>query len=313
MEQPTPTSSKRFWRVYEGNAMKTSLLISHAITSLHFGTGAGLSDIDQPTARELASGLPIAPGSSLKGCLRDRCADEQTATEVFGPREKPEEHAGSLQVHDLRLLCLPIRSLKGVFAWVTAPYALERLNRDLDLCGLPAVPIPSLPDVAQCIVGADSALPLEPRGADIVLQDFDLTATPDTTGTIAALVSTLAVVAPAAGRRLCVVHDDVLTFFCSASLQVDARIALGEQSKTVKKGGLWYEESLPPETIMVAPITAAPPKKVSKTDDEIMSTVTSLIARPIQAGGNASTGRGLLRLRLAGTASESTGGSHANA
>ncbi len=277
--------------------MNTSLLISHAITSLHFGTGAGLSDIDQPTARELATGLPIGPGSSLKGCLRDQCADEETAKVVFGPKLKPEEHAGSLQVHDLRLLCLPIRSLKGVFALVTAPYVLTRLNRDLDLCGLSPVPIPPIASVSDCIVGTDTLLSLKVNQTEtVVIQDFDLTATADSTGAITDLAARI--LAPGAEQRLCIVHDDVMSFFCSASLQVDARIALDDESKTVRRGGLWYEESLPPETIMVAPITVAPTRKVKKTDEEILETVRLLIAKPIQTGGNASIGRGLLKLRM---------------
>lgn len=283
--------------------MKTSLRISHAITSLHFGIGEGLSDIDLPTAREIATGLPIGPGSSLKGCLRDQCEDAKKAQAIFGPdQSRAEEHVGSLQLTDLRLLCLPVRSLRGVFGLVTAPYVLERFNRDLELCGLPVLSIPSIARPEQCLVGDDSVLSLQHGGAvAVVLQDLDISSRTDP-AFITDLSGRLAGIVPQASRRLCIVHDDVMSFFCATSLQVDARIALDDDSKTVKAGALWYEESLPPETIMAAVATAAPSRKVAMTDDAIMTALDALIERPLQVGGDATTGRGLVHLRRIGGA-----------
>ena len=43
------------------------------------------------------------------------------------------KHAGALSLTDARILAFPVRSLKGVFAWVTCPAVLGRLNRDLKL------------------------------------------------------------------------------------------------------------------------------------------------------------------------------------
>src|SRR5205823_6002920 len=62
---------------------------------------------------------------------------------LFGPPSaNAAEFAGALSVTDARLAAFPVRSLKGVFAWVTCPTVLDRLARDADLAGLPAV----LPD-----------------------------------------------------------------------------------------------------------------------------------------------------------------------
>ena len=69
--------------------MTASLVFLHAYTPLHSGTGQGVESIDLPIARERATGLPVVPGSSIKGCLRDTIplTDEEKAA-VFGPEEE---------------------------------------------------------------------------------------------------------------------------------------------------------------------------------------------------------------------------------
>src|SRR5437762_11417803 len=110
--------------------MNARLTFVHTLSPLHAGTGQGVGVIDLPIAREKATGIPYLPGSSLKGTLRDLCT-HQRKEDVFGPpTSNAGDYAGSAQFSDQRLLLLPIRSLKGTFAWVTSPYLLERLSRD---------------------------------------------------------------------------------------------------------------------------------------------------------------------------------------
>ena len=125
--------------------MTHCLLLIHALSSLHPGTGQGVGAIDLPIAREKATGIPFVPGSTIKGVLRElsETKDPSKTTPVFGPpTANAEEHAGSLQISDARLLLLPVRSMAGTFAWVTSPYILRRLMRDATaLAGpLPADP-----------------------------------------------------------------------------------------------------------------------------------------------------------------------------
>src|SRR5712692_8408987 len=127
------------------------LTFVHALSPLHAGTGQGAGIIDLPIAREKATGLPFLPGSSLKGPLRARCKPEY-ARQVFGPEaadmQTENNHASSAQFSDQRLLLLPIRSLAGTFAWVTSPYVLRRLARDIEdaQIDLPDKPIPVIQD-----------------------------------------------------------------------------------------------------------------------------------------------------------------------
>src|SRR5262245_12866022 len=73
-----------------------------------------------------------------KGGRRDRADATMELNVAFGPPTAgSSEFAGALSVTDARLLAFPVRSLKGVFAWVSCPAVLERLQRDAALAGQP--------------------------------------------------------------------------------------------------------------------------------------------------------------------------------
>jgi CRISPR-associated protein Cmr4 len=120
--------------------MVAKLMLLHAETPMHPGAGSALGTVDLPVARERHTGFPLIPGSSLKGVLRDKCANGNPKDEkvfaVFGPdTEGAAKHAGALSLTDARLLAFPLRSLSGLFAWVTCPAVLERFLRDLRIVG----------------------------------------------------------------------------------------------------------------------------------------------------------------------------------
>lgn len=107
--------------------MDAKLLLVQAISPLHAGTGQGVGVIDLPIAREKATQIPFLPGSTIKGVFRDACNDNGLRTKVFGPdTNNADLHAGAVTFTDARLLLLPVRSLRGVFAWVTSPLLLRR-------------------------------------------------------------------------------------------------------------------------------------------------------------------------------------------
>ena len=115
----------------------------HALTPLHVGAGRGVGYIDLPILREKVTNLPLVPGSAIKGVFADKhsATDEKRQSDpifraAFGisdPRGGAEAGAnsGSLVFSDARLVCLPVRSLYGTFAWCTSPLILQRLHRDL--------------------------------------------------------------------------------------------------------------------------------------------------------------------------------------
>ncbi len=289
--------------------MNARLIFVHAVSPLHAGTGQGVGVIDLPIAREKATGLPFLPGSSLKGTLRDSCASGDTRLTIFGPdTTNAEDYAGAAQFSDQRLLLLPVRSLAGTFAWVTSPYLLRRFARDARDARAVALPatIPEPASVGQCgVVAGDCDLVIAGSQRRLILEDLDLEAMqqdavtqwarwigesvfPDDTDWQGML-----------SARFCVVHDDVLNFLLETATEITARVKLIENAKTVQKGGLWYEEALPTETVLAGLVVATPVEKRPIKADDLFDELRSLTRQTLQFGGKATVGRGLCRVQIA--------------
>lgn len=286
--------------------MNARLYFVHALSPLHAGTGQGSGVIDLPIAREKATGLPFLPGSSVKGVLRDG-SDTTLRTAVFGPDTiNASDHAGAIQLADARLLLLPVRSLRGTFAWVTSPYVLQRFERDARDVGISDLPaLPQIDSNDSCAITTASVLKLEVRGSErVVLEDLDLRPSPSET--VASWATWLAQHAlggePALqsliAGRLCIVHDDLLNFLLSTALEVTARVRLKPDAKTVDSGALWYEEALPAETVLAGLVAATPNAKGGATAKQVFGVVASASEHALQFGGKATVGRGLCRIRL---------------
>lgn len=285
--------------------MHSKLLVIHALTPLQPGTGQGLGVIDLPIAREVATGLPYLPGSSFKGVLRDRCGNNGDCAKLFGPEtDNASDHAGMVQFTDMRLLLLPVRSLAGTFAWVTSPFVLHRFVRDCQMAGLTPPTAPSISDIERTAVTPNSALFIEQN--EVVLEDLLLKQ--ETTANLSGDNGWASFLADhlfpgdtgwqeTLKTHLCLVHDDALSFLLETATEVVARIRLQDESKTVAKGGLWYEEMLPAETILTGLTVAQQIHKTGLTPAEALTKVGKLLTPPIfQFGGNATIGRGLCRL-----------------
>ena len=284
--------------------MRAKLLFLHALSPLHAGTGQGVGAIDLPIAREKGTDIPIVPGSSLKGVLRDACAalhNDDTCVRIFGPdTDKAHEHAGAVVLTDLRLVALPVRSLAGVFAWVSSPFLLQRLTRDAQLAGQSSVPAkPKLSDPQVALVS--NANVLELKGA-VILEDVKLTAQAQADDWADWLADRLFPGEEDKDWRaefkahFCIVHDDVMSYLLQVGTEVTARIRLKDDEKTVAKGALWYEEALPAESILAGLVAAQPNGRAEP--NEVFEMVAQLAQHPLQIGGNATVGRGLCRLSM---------------
>jgi CRISPR-associated protein Cmr4 len=287
--------------------MKAHLLFLHALSPLHAGTGQGVGVIDLPIAREKATELPYVPGSTLKGVLRDNAGDTNVATRVFGAaagKDEDMDYSGSLQVSDVRLLLLPVRSLLGTFAWVTSPFVLQRLARDVKDAGLASLPpaAPAVADIKMALVAAEQSALVKPGPTPkVFLEDLDFTARPDA-GVTAWLTWLAPLVFPnnmdwqtMLKGRFCIVHDDAFHFLLETATEIIARIRLDQDKKTVAKGGLWYEEALPAETIL-AGLAGVRPVQASLQEVELM--LNGLKGQVLQVGGKATVGRGLCKIQV---------------
>jgi CRISPR-associated protein Cmr4 len=283
----------------------TALLGLLAETSLHAGTGQSGGVIDLPIQREAHTAWPVVYGSAVKGALRARAEEDEVPwlTHVFGPdTANASEHAGALLVGDARLLLLPVRSLTSHFKWVTCPALLKRFAADcarLDLACFEPTAIPAVEE-------RDRALLPEPNSEALYLEEFRLRSES------ADFAAILPVLAPLMGRpdaedallrQLVLVADDRFNHLAQFATPVNAHVCIDNQRKTVRDGMLWYEETLPPETLLTVTLhaQAVRQQEQAKTAAEVLAHVTDELfgQRPyLQLGGNETVGMGWCKVSV---------------
>lgn len=306
-----------------------SMLFFCLETPLHAGTGRSLGTVDLPIQRERSTGYPIVQASSIKGRLRAETKglinDEEKWLTVFGPEQEATEEGkrssdfgGALSTGDARILLFPVRSLAGVFAWVTCVDVLARFQREAASIGLtldagekgkfilPAEPDQNSATTVNKNLWAD--------GKSIVLEEFSFTGKED--ASLAPLAKWLANhVLPSTPEyqywrdhladKLCILPENAFRDFVLYGTEVQTHIALDPATKTVKSGMLWTAESLPVDSILYAPVQATPPRKpkASLADGTaILNAVKNTGLTRLHLGGDETTGQGIVALHFEGGA-----------
>ena len=274
--------------------MQRAYLI-HALSPLHPGTGQAQGAIDLPIARLRGTNIPYLPGSSVKGVLRDACRPEDGMhREVFGPPaelgEDTNRFAGAVAFGDARLLALPVRSFHGTFAWVTSPLLLRLAKRDLAW----SFDIPDFSREGRAGLTEDSVLA---GGNHIFLEEVECQIEPNIQNQVKEWAVALGKLVwsdeiDIFTERFVVVDDETMTYLWECCTQVDARVRINKMG-VVQKGALWYEESLPAETVLLG--VAA----VVKRDPDPKRFLEFCLGKEcaiLQFGGKATVGRGRSRL-----------------
>ncbi|MCG3153407.1 MAG: hypothetical protein GEEBNDBF_02720 [bacterium] len=295
------------------------LLMLHALTGMHPGSGTALGVVDLPVQRERHTQWPTIPGSSLKGVLRAATrpsvldGDAKSQWEAaFGPDTKnASDHAGALSLTDARLFAFPVRSLRGIFAWVTCPEAIYRLNCDLRLCGISGIDsdLSLLQDRSKgdpALLPADSLLLVGEQKDRLVLEEFEFVRRGDAPAirdwAAAHFGAADQSLAERITSRLVVLSDDDFTHFVRHATEVVARIGLNYETKTVASGALFYEEYLPAECLFysVALAEDSYKKDWKRSASDMLSYVAdALLRQPVlQIGGNSTIGKGLCQAHL---------------
>ncbi len=311
-----------------GNSL---LFYLHAISSLHMGTGVSTGLVDLPHSREVSTGLPNAPGSGVKGVLRDELMGTANHAVLFGAEHDNtgNRDQAALLVSDAQILCFPVVSYAGDFAWVTSPLALARYARERRFCfpneELPAIPVPPADTVWHATSTAVS------QGNKAYLRDVVLSAAASSdVGVWAGAIAT-DLFGPEKGvanafawhaefvKRFVVASDADFLMFTESGSDVRTRNRL-DDNKQVADGQLWSEECMPAESIFWGTVAAdaiflAKDTKGNPADARDEATAKTWIGqfkmalgglnskgeRTIQFGGKASVGRGQTRFVLAGT------------
>jgi CRISPR-associated protein Cmr4 len=284
--------------------MNPKLYHLHALSALHCGTGQSAGVVDLPIARARATNLPIVPGSSLRGVLREEFAGKDAGLEksLFGPRTisgNDDAYAGALAVGDAHLLLLPVRAMAGIVAYATCPFILNHYRQDMLRAGIEA---PSVPQVSKTqAIHGDSCENVLKDNNKVVLEDLDLNAAKmDEATQWSELLAHILFPADTAAQtdlkqRFLILPDAVFSFLAETATEIRARIAIDHDTGTVKKGALWYEENLPAESVLWG-VYALSDSRVKNEVFKASDLAAKLPADALlQLGGKAGVGRGLTR------------------
>ncbi len=265
-----------------------------AETPIHAGAGRSTDVVDLPVAREAGTDYPLVVGSSLKGALRDHARTAgQTESQVnrwFGNTDC----GGSILFSEGRLLLLPVRSLTGAYRWATCPLLLERLQRDLGRVGsIQAIETPT-PAKGTLLTAGATELFLEERlftvAGEVPQRWLNL---------IAPLIGHLPTQQRLA-HSVAVLHNDDFAWFARYGLTIQARNLLEPDTKISRN--LWYEETLPCDTLMYTLIfeRAGTPKTFV---DQMFPAENAYL----QVGGNETVGQGWFAVTQYAAAKEQKG------
>ncbi|QTA80249.1 Putative CRISPR type III-B/RAMP module RAMP protein Cmr4 [Desulfonema limicola] len=292
--------------------MINKIFTIHTLSPVHCGIGQGLNDIDLPTARNSISGHPIIPASSIKGVLKEAFLNKETGCQneiesLFG--SDSGDFASAVSIGDANLLALPVRSFYGTFAYLVSPYTLMQLKTLFKRIGstdiLPAIPEVGLEENNYKVFLTENSL-LKGNNNLVLFEEMDLLAVQNNrladewADIIASLYFNDDEGKEIFKKRFAIIDDNALNFCCESGLPVDARIAIDVETGTVKDGALWYEETIPPETLFVGiiGIDRSYNKNNKATDIELKDFLTKSDEIYFQVGGKYTTGKGFVSLKF---------------
>jgi CRISPR-associated protein Cmr4 len=285
---------------------KNALLGLWAQASIHAGAGSSVDGVDLPIQREGHSAWPCVFGSSVKGALRTKTEDKlgknnPSIAYVFGPDssgDNASEHAGALLVSDAKLLLLPVRSLTSHFKWVTCPALLQRLQRDVNRLGLGLkIKDDVVPEKGEAVVA-------KTHDTDLFLEEYRFTTrAEDLISLIKAINQLTDIAIEDLTEQLVIVSNDQFSYLAKYATPVTPHIAIENDTKTVKPGALWYEETLPPETVLYFALSAhrSRAKESDISAEAILNCITQDLfgASPyLQLGGNETVGMGWCKVTV---------------
>ncbi|MFV0337759.1 MAG: type III-B CRISPR module RAMP protein Cmr4 [Chthoniobacterales bacterium] len=281
--------------------MPTKLLYLFTRTPLHVGVGSSVGAVDLPVRCERHTNHPIIPGSSIKGVFRDcarNCPDTLNILDLFGPEtddidEETKAKSGDLAFGEARPLAFPVRAAKGVFAYITCPFILQRFAREAGLGDLPDLP---QPEDQSCHAG--TAVTLTNPSARVVLEEYAFSHLGNFPEEWEQALLSLNddPVWQEAKNRLVLLSDGDFSHFVTTTTEISTQTKIDAETGAVAKGALFNMECVPAETLFAAPIQIIGRYKDTDSTAQLDAIVK---ANPImQFGGNSTTGRGFCSVTL---------------
>lgn len=307
-------------------------------TPMHAGSGDSLGIVDMPIQRERHTSFPKIEGSSLKGALRENIEQRVLKTDskdelkekirnlnkAFGyddnplknfskkeienlfPKKENRDFAGALGFTDARLLLFPIKSMKGVFAWITCPKVLQQFQEDMKLSHLPFdLNFNNLNiEESKALVAKDSKVIIS-NTKNLILEEYAFTSTEEEIVTQLGnwLSETIfknanAFIKSKIKTDIVILEDDAFKDFVNLSTEVITRTKINNETGTVQNGALFTEEYLPSESVMYSLVLAADEfteNEQAMKENQIVEFFENNLDTVIQIGGNATIGKGLTK------------------
>lgn len=276
---------------------KNAILTLLTETPLHPGTGQNVGTIDLPVQRERHTGFPFVPSSSLKGALRSNLdIDDDMKNILFGAELGSGSHfAGAMAFSDTRILAFPVRTLSGVFGWVTSPIVVDRLRRDLSLVDSALqVDVPEYIDDNTVLVSSKAN-----GSGRVVIEDLMLEAKTDiAVDALAHQLSSLClgrdshkILCSKFKKDLMILSERHFRHLLELGTEVVARNQLDDK-KTSKN--LWYMELIPRDALFYSVIMAEDSRDGGdKGADALVNLLAeSMSGGYVQLGGNETLGHG---------------------
>lgn len=280
---------------------KALVMYIYAEMSIHPGSGTAIGIVDLPIQRERHTEFPMIQGSSLKGVLRShaqaiRLSKTEENTLFGGP-----DRVGGVSVTDARVLAFPVRSLKGLFGWVTCPFILDRFKRDMNLIGKNLTwnaPNPS--NENKAIVKPDSNLIINDN---IYLEDLKLDI--ETSDKLDEITQVFTAALPDADeyqqlrkkleRDLVILMDDLFRDLVTMTTETTTRVRIGD--KGIVEDGPWSEEYIPTDTIMYS-LVLIPGRLKDLTLEDITYKLSQYNNKILHIGGDETIGKGFARIKI---------------
>jgi len=266
------------------------LFTFYTLTPLHAGAGDSAGAIDLPVQREKHTEYPVVYSSAMKGSLR--CLFECNESlkgyveNIFGKEgsEQKDSTSGKVIFTDAKILFFPVRSSEGVFKWITCPFVIERLRRDLKFIG-----------ISKDDVSAAENTAFKSYTSLIVLEDFPITTSNCSASSASLLELLTSFTVPyfftedILKGRLLIVSDDVFKTLVTIATQIVARNVL--ENETKKSENLWYEEVVPADSLFYT--IMKPAFKGNTAITTLSSNINNCI---MQIGGNETIGYGFVKM-----------------
>lgn len=276
------------------------VVLWQALTPLHVGGNFEFSVVDQPIQREGHTGFPKIESSSLKGSLRHHlvktAASESDIKSLFGSADA--DAASAIALSDARLLLFPVRSAKGIFAYVTSPYIIERFQKELSLFASESEEnlvsfeqIPAVCDEASAVL-----IKTKKDQKNLLLEEFcyqNVVVNESFSTFIEKLAVKYGLNEDMLLKHTVLIPDDDFSYYVQHSTEITTRIRINEETGIVADGALFHEEYVPAETIFYNVFLAT--KRGNQEAAHWMKQFKDLLPPVLQVGGNATLGKGILQ------------------